>query len=381
MGRNFVIMSEDIKAIVIDTGSKFSRIGFSGDPYPYTTVHTFVGQAKYVCSIYPVEILYYGDSAYNKYNLMYPFYPVKRGIIADWDKMEPFLKFLFEEEFRVNASEHPVFFAEVPFNPKSNREKLIELMFETYNAPSFFMKNQAVLSLLSSSRNTGVVVESGDGITNIVPVYEGYQIQNSTKRINLGGRDITDNLIKLLENRGYDFNSNRFYHIDKVFNDIKEKKSFVSYDYETDMKRANDYDFHYKDDVIDFQINKELFMCAEILFNQNYEGKNGEGIDKETYKSIKKCDEKIQSLLFSNIVLSGGNSMLKGFPERITKELKEITKNDNVDINIICPENRKNGAWIGGSIFSSSTEILNKVFIQRSEYDEVGERIVEVKCI
>ena len=212
MGRNFVIMSEDLKAIVIDTGSKFSRIGFSGDSDPYSIVHTFVGQAKYVCSMSPVEILYYGDYAYNKFQLMFPFYPIKRGIIVDWVKMELFLKFLFEDELRVNISEHPVFFTEIPFNPKLNREKLIELIFETYKAPSFFIKNHGVLSLLSSGGNTGVVVESGDEITNIIPIYEGYQIQNTIKRINLGGRDITDNLIKLLENRGYDFNSNIFCH-------------------------------------------------------------------------------------------------------------------------------------------------------------------------
>lgn len=182
------------------------------------------------------------------------------------------------------------------------------------------MKNQAVLSLLSTDRNTGFVVESGDEITNIVPIYEGYQIQDSIKRINLGGRDITNNLIILLENRGYDFNSNIFWNIDELFNNIKEQKCFVSYDYENDMKRTNDYNFHYKDDDnVDLQINKELFMCSEILFNQNYEGNYDEGIDKEIYKSIKKCDEKIQSLLYNNIVLSGGNSMLKGFPERITK--------------------------------------------------------------
>lgn len=372
-------MSEDLKAIVVDTGSKFSRIGFSGDPNPHTIVHTFVGQAKYVCSIYPVEILYYGDYAYNKYPLMIPFYPVKRGIIVDWVKMELFLKFLFEDEFRVNISEHPVFFTETPFNPKLNREKLIELMFETYNAPSFFIKNQSELSLLSAGRNTGVVVESGDEITNIVPIYEGHQIQNSIKTINLGGRDITNNLIKLLENRELDFNSNNFY---QLFNNIKEKKCFVSLNYENDMKRAYDYNFHYKDDkYVDLQINKELFMCSEILFNQNYEGKNDEGICKEIYKSIKKCDEKIQNLLFNSVVLSGGNTMLKGFPERITKELKEITKNDNVDFNIIYNDNRKNGSWIGGSIFSSNTEMFNKIVIQRSEYDEVGARIVNVKSI
>ena len=375
-------MSEDIKTIVIDIGSKFSRIGFSGDSDPYSIVHTFVGQAKYVCSMSHVELLYYGDKAYDKYPVMIPFYPVKRGIIVDWVKMELFLKYLFENELRANISEHPVLFTEIPFNPKSNREKIIELMFETYNTPSFFMKNQAVLSLLSSGRNTGVVVESGDEITNIVPIYEGNQIQDSIKRINLGGRDITNNLIKLLENRGYDFNSNIFLNIDELFNNIKEQKCFVSYDYENDMKRANDYNFHYKDDNgFDLQFNKELFMCSEILFNQNCEGNNDEGIDKEIYKSIKKCDEKIQSLLYNNIVLSGGNSMLKGFPERITKELKEMTKNENIGFNIICPENRKDGSWIGGSIFSSNTDIFNKIVIKRSEYDEVGARIVNVKCI
>lgn len=377
-------MTEKSKPTIFDIGSKFSRAGFSGDSSPYLISHTFLGIAKYVCSIYPVKLYYFGSDAYSKIRLMQPYYPVQRGIISDWENMDIYLQFLFEQ-LRINANEHPVLFTETSFNPKANREQLIEIMFEKYNVPSFFIENQAVLSLLSSGRKTGIVVETGDEITNIVPIYEGYPIHHAIKRMNLGGSSITNELTKILEKKQIELDS---FTSKEFINEIKEKHCFISYDYDNDLKIAdmtnkydqnvsyigNNYNNH------DFSINKERFMCTEILFQPKYGGDVSNGIHNEIFNSIKKCDQDIQNILFSNIVLSGGNSMFDGFSERITKEINGIMKNNDISVNVICPEGRKNGAWIGGSIFSSN-ELFSKMVINRNEYDEVGGQIVHIKCI
>jgi len=371
---------EEQHAIVCDNGSGMVKAGFAGDDAPRCVFPSIVGRPKTEQAMMgsAKKDHYIGDDAQARRGILTIRYPIEHGIVTNWDDMEKIWHHTFFNEMRVAPEEHSIMLTEAPMNPKQNREKMTQIMFETFNVPQMYVGIQAVLSLYSSGRTTGIVLDSGDGVTHTVPIYEGYSLPHAILRIDMAGRDMTEHLMKLLMEGGNTFVTSAE---KEIVRDIKEKLCYVALDFEEEMTNSNktsvDKEYELPDGTV-IKVGNQRFRCPEALFKPMNIGLEAPGIHDTTYNSINKCDIDVRKDLYQNIVLSGGTTMFEGLPERLQKEVSNLAPSA-IKVKVVAPPERKYSVWIGGSILASLST-FQTMWIQKKEYDESGPTIVHSKC-
>jgi len=371
-------------AVVIDNGSGNIKAGVAGDDAPRAVFPSVVAYPKYdeaMVGMGHKESLV-GDEAQGMRGVMKLNYPISHGIVTNWDDMEKIWQHTFTSELRVSPEDHPVMLTEAPANPKANREKMTQIMFETFNVPKLYISIQAVLSLYASGRTTGLVVDSGDGVTHTVPIYEGYALPHAVQRLDLAGRDLTEYMMKLLTERG------EFRPVTtaerEITRDIKEKLAYVALDFREEMEAAEAGDLpdlektHQLPDGNVITLGNERFRCPEALFQPSLIGLEQLGIHEAAFATIQDCDIDIRQDLYENVVISGGTTMFEGLSERLTQEIQAKAPS-TIIVEVEAAEERKYSVWVGGSILSSLST-FQQMWITREEYDESGPSIVHKKC-
>jgi len=362
--------------VVIDNGSGIIKAGFAGEQMPKSRFPNYVGRPKHVRVMAGAldGDMFVGPKAEEYRGLLSIRYPMEHGIVTDWNDMEKIWQYLYsKDQLQTFPEEHPVLLTEAPLNPAKNRERAAEIFFESFNVPALFISMQAVLSLYSTGRTTGVVLDSGDGVTHTVPIFEGFAMPHNIMRVDVAGRDVTRFLRLLLRKEGADFHRSSEFEIVRT---IKESVCYLSTNTPRDEVDTEKVQYKLPDGSV-MEIGQSRFRAPEALFRPELIGEECEGIHECLVYSIQKSDMELRKTLYQNIVLSGGSTLFQGFGDRLLWEVKKLAPKD-IKIRISAPQERLYSTWIGGSILAS-LDTFRKMWVSKKEYEDEGAKVIHRK--
>ncbi|KAK9466477.1 actin family [Lipomyces arxii] len=326
-------------------------------------------------------------------------YPIRHGQIDNWDHMERFWENSIFKYLRCEPEDHYFLLTEPPLNPPENRELTAEIMFESFNCAGLYIAVQAVLALAASWTSskvqdrslTGTVIDSGDGVTHVIPVAEGYVIGSAIKNIPIAGRDITYFVQSLLRDRGEADTSLR------TAEKIKEEFCYVCPDIVKEFNRFDREPERFQKYIVDQGLGRKInvdvgferFLAPEIFFNPEIASSDFLTPLPEVVDTvIQSSPIDVRRGLYKNIVLSGGSTMFRDFGRRLQRDIKHLVdarihrseessgaRSGGLDVQVISHKKQRNAVWFGGSLLAQTAEFQSYCHTKR-DYDEYGPGIV-----
>ncbi|MFX1378407.1 MAG: hypothetical protein ACFFA4_04885 [Promethearchaeota archaeon] len=393
--------------IIIDMGSAYVKIGFAGEPGPRFVFPCITGTEKYKSVMVDVSArsIYVGNDVSRMRGVLKIKHPIERGNIMDWDSYYEILNYIFYSLLRIeDLSQYPVFYCESPFMHKETKEYIARVFFETHRVNSLIMMPTPLLSLFSVGLTTGMVIESGDGLTWIAPIINGTIVQHAVQKLPLAGIDVNQNLKSLLMREGVSIASSA---ADEILQEIKEKNCYFVLDANKSMKTGDMFSVPMPDGSTIKVPTYILYQAPEVLFNPAMLGySNVMNIPQAIIASLRNIDSLYWYDLLSHIVFSGGNLSYSGFQERFETELelglpelgsipKPVTplsavKSELIKLQAVEISKKKEdtcphcGAFIdlsdGKNVCPSCGGVLVLPEIKIGEIDDSKQKIKVVKC-
>lgn len=367
-------------AVVIDMGTGTCKMGFAGQARPSYTVATIMGcqSKKQGTSGHPQVETFIGEAARVRPELTLV-QPIHHGIVVDWEAAELIWSHMLEHDLRVDAQQHPLLFSDPPFSPATNREKLVEVTFESLRSPAMYVASQSVLSVYAHGRVSGLVVDTGHGVSYTVPVFQGYNLPHATERLDLAGNHLTAFLAEILLGSGFPL---RQQDLDTVEN-IKHRYCFVAPDFPKEQARP-ELECRQCIQLPDGRtvtLGKELFQCPELLFHPpEIPGLSPVGLPTMAKQSLLKVPPEVRASVAQSVLLCGGSSLFKGLEARFRADLLGALPADQQEsVAVTAQPNRNFSVWVGGSILAS-LRAFQSCWVLREQYEEQGPHIVYRKC-
>jgi actin-related protein len=369
-------MEEEVKTVVvIDNGSNTIKAGFAGDDAPRKIFPSYVGYTKKspINLAMDEKAYYVGDDAKERRGRLEMRRPIYDSLVKSWEDIENLWTHTFFNILKVCPDEIFAVITESPMNPIKYREKSIETLFELFNLEGVYLASKSLLSLYSTGRTTGCVVDSGYGVSFSVPIYEGYASPHTIQKLDLGGRHLDDYLNRILFEKGYEFTTPLEL---ELLSEIKEKLCFLQPTSRARNKEIEPKTYYLPDDSV-VRLSAERSNIPEAIFKPSLIDLDQTGLHEFCFKSIMKSNTEIRSEMFKNIILAGGNTLFENFKERLSYEINQLAPT-KTQIDVVDNKERMYSSWIGGSIIGNM-DTFQYLCISRKEFEENGSKIVHDK--
>nr|GLL20208.1 actin-related protein 6 [Ipomoea trifida]GMC61143.1 actin-related protein 6 [Ipomoea batatas]GMC63344.1 actin-related protein 6 [Ipomoea batatas]GMC64930.1 actin-related protein 6 [Ipomoea batatas]GME03570.1 actin-related protein 6 [Ipomoea batatas] len=424
--------------VVLDNGGGLIKAGIGGERDPAAVVPNCMGRPLSSKKWLIADQLLGPDADLTSATARRP---IDRGHVINPDLQSSIWSHIFTTLLKVTPSQSSLLLTEPLFTLPSIQRSIDEIIFEEFNFRGLFVADSpSLVHLYEASRRPyglvskaqcSLVVDSGFSFTHAAPVFQNFTLNYGVKRLDLGGKALSNYLKELVSYRSVNLMDESF-----LMDDVKEKLCFVSLNVARDLqiarkpgrdnlfrctyvlpdgvtftkgfvkepeeakrymslydpsplqatetqnsvehgKNNDDPDSRKRIDVSkvdltknEFSLTNERFLVPEMIFRPADLGMNQTGLAECIVRAVNSCHPYLHPVLYESIILTGGNTLFPRFAERLENDLRPLVP-DKYRVKITTQEDPILGVWRGGSLLASSPD-FEMMCVTKAEYEELG---------